>query len=433
MSFFIRNCRLSLPQDTWGYLLILIVVIVAALIRDINLLIILAGLMLGPLLFSWQVVRTTLSRLQCRRRLPDAVYPGELITVEVTVSNPRTRLDSWGLLVRDRYRFVSASRNGSQPGREVCAQAFVPHVRAGDSQTTVYRGRLYERGRYEVGPLEISTRVPVGLIRGTITVPKSVDYLLVYPRLGTVQSRWKELVKVERIGQGSSRRSQGQIEGDFFGLRDWRTGDSQRWIHWRSSAKRNSLVVRQFEQSRNQNFVLLLDLCTTNQAAAELAISFAATVVVEHCRRGGGNLVLGVGGFQVRFVRGFASNAVVHEALEVLAEAETTSDDRMPEILDKGMNSVAADDRVFIVATTPLDLRDTTRFAAIWRDRQKRNVLSKAICIDVTGHSFGDFFSFDDAANGGARSPIGHSLPGQPDAGPTHGNRSPAEAIEVGR
>jgi uncharacterized protein (DUF58 family) len=396
MSMLTKKCHTSLPRDTWAYIGILAVVVVAAMIREINLLFILAGLMLGPLLVSWQVIRSTLSKLQCRRKLPAAVYPGELFAVEITVTNQRKRLDSWALMIRDRFHRVSDVESVKETCPPVVARAFLAHVRVGSTQTTMYRGQLFERGRYDVGPLEISTRVPVGLVCGTITVPQTVNHLLVYPRLGIVHSRWKELVKVERIGQRSSRRHQGQMEGDFFGLRDWRSGDSQRWIHWRTSAKRSSLVVRQFEQSRNQNFVLLLDLHTQDTAAAELAISFVATIVVDHCRRGGGNLIMGIAGRQVRFVRGPASNAVVHEALEVLAEAQTTKKDNLAEIVDKALSSVTTDDRVFLIGAGPLDMRDTKRLKQMGKDRHQRTGLANAVCIDVTDRSFSELFSFED-------------------------------------
>ena len=61
---------------------------------------------------------------------------------------------------------------------------------------------------------------------------------------------------------------------------------------------------------------------TAEQAEqVEKAISFAATVVSDHCRRGGGRLTLGVAGQTPRLLRGTASSPLLNDALELLAEA----------------------------------------------------------------------------------------------------------------
>jgi uncharacterized protein (DUF58 family) len=407
------RCQISLPKETWGYCVILVVIIVGAMIREINLLIILSSLMIGPLVVSWQVVRMTLHGLDCKRKLSDTAYPGELMTVSLEVTNPRKRLDSWSLVIQDQ--FVRRPPKGvTVSSKRATAKAFLPFVKTKETTATTYRGRLWQRGRYEIGPIKISTRIPIGLVCGSITIANSTDQLLVYPRLGIVSNHWKEIVKIDQMGQRTSRRNQGQLEGDFYGLRGWRTGDSQRWIHWRSTAKRNEIVVKQFEQSLNQNFVLLLDLSLDESKVehsvedslprtgpsqldrVELAISFVATIVVEHCRRNGGNLVLGVAGHEPAIVRGPASNALVQEALEVLADTRATTTDRLAGVMDDGMTTVSIDDRVIIVSVNPVDLHDTHRFSPIWNDVRKRRTLTQAICVDVSDSDFAKWFTYDE-------------------------------------
>ena len=57
-------------------------------------------------------------------------------------------------------------------------------------------------------------------------------------------------------------------------------------------------MVLQFEQSRNRDVALLLDLWQPDQPTAadrenvELAVSFAATVVADLCRKGDSNVYL---------------------------------------------------------------------------------------------------------------------------------------------
>jgi uncharacterized protein (DUF58 family) len=395
-----RRCRFSVPKTTWAYVLILAVIVVGAVMREINLLIILAGLMSGPLLISWQLIRTTLDRLSVHRRTPVGVFPETPFVVEVEVSNTRRRLDSWALRIEDRFR-----RSTSGPAMpHAQARCLIPHLPAGQQRSVSYRATLPTRGRYRLGPLRISTQVPVGLLKGQVTFDQTND-ILVYPRLGQLQSNWTQMVRFDKPGPRSFQRRQGPVEGDFFGLREWRAGDSRRWIHWRSSAKRNQLVVRQFEQHRNQDQVILLDLGrsavrgTDDQAAwdtIEKAISFTATVIAAQCRRGTGGITLAVAGSQTRLLRGSASSALLTDALELLADAAPTARDPLPELIRETLAATTGQDRLLIVALQPIDPHDLRRFPYAAPESIASTRLAKALCVDASTPQFDNLFGWDE-------------------------------------
>lgn len=390
-----RRCRIAIPLETWAYLLILTVVIVGAFMREINLLIILGGLMIGPLLISWQMVRLTLRNLEVKRRPPSSVFAGETIAVDLTVHNPRKRLDAWSLVLEDRIRPVQPARGPSRVGR-----LLLPYVPAGEKRVVTYRGAIQSRGRYRLGPLRVSTGMPLGLLQGYVSFRETHEFL-VYPKLGELTQKWSELVNVDRFGQRSWRRNQGPIEGDFYGLRDWRAGDSRRWIHWRSSAKRNELVVRQFEQHRTQDFVVVLDLWqpatnsddTQRHQAIETAISFVATIVADQGHKAAGHLVLGVSGRSPRIVYGPASATLITESLEVLTEAGPSKEDNLPSLLGDVLQRVSGDDRFVMVTTRPQVLNDSQRFGKLTEDPRFRLAISRLIAVDVTSQKFAECFS----------------------------------------
>ena len=356
------RCHVAIPRETWAYITILGVVVVGAMMREINLLLILAGLMAVPLAISWRMVRSTLQDLELERKLPRTVFPGERLPVEIEVNNRRRRLDSWALVLEDRVQLCP-------PGPQLpklLSRTLIPHVAAGSSATTEYTCRLDRRGRHRLGPVRLKTRVPLGLLQGYLTI-RQMDDVIVYPKLGRLSAQWMELAKVDRLGQQSSRRQQGPVEGDFYGLRDWRAGDSRRWVHWRSSAKRDTLLVRQFEQQRSEDFILLLDLSTSASLqrsaeefaeVVERAISFVATVTAEECRRSTGFLILGVAGETVQQVRGPASSALLDDALELLAEVRPSAKDQLPELLHQVLPSAASEDRLTIVSLHAINMID---------------------------------------------------------------------------
>ena len=58
---------ITVCREGWYYLLVLGLVFCGAMLREVNLLLILAGLLLGPLLFNLRAVVVTLRNLEVRR------------------------------------------------------------------------------------------------------------------------------------------------------------------------------------------------------------------------------------------------------------------------------------------------------------------------------------------------------------------------------
>ena len=62
--------RAWLTREGWYYLAVLAFIIGGAVLRSVNLLVILAGMMIAPLLFNWRLVMASLMGLSIRRKLP---------------------------------------------------------------------------------------------------------------------------------------------------------------------------------------------------------------------------------------------------------------------------------------------------------------------------------------------------------------------------
>jgi uncharacterized protein (DUF58 family) len=192
------------------------------------------------------------------------------------------------------------------------------------------------------------------------------------------------------------------MEGEFHSLRDWRGGDSKRWIHWRTSARRNRLSIKQFERQQSQDMALLVELWLPPDADAddlrrvEEVISFAATVVANHCRRGSSRLLLGIAGSQQETVAGVTSMGLLEECLEELAVALPTSEDRLPQLLDDVLRSARPETRVVVLSTRPTDLSDTERFEAIWQKPCERATLGRVLCCAADSPEFKACFEAED-------------------------------------
>lgn len=389
-----KHRTLSICLEGWYYLAVLAFVIGGAILREINLLIVLAGLMAGPLLLSLRLARATLRKVDVTRRMPEVIGAGDLLVVDVTVKNRRRRLDSWAVVVEEAIERVGPSRGAEKTS----AQVLLPHVPADSSCTATYRGRIMRRGRYRFGPIAASTRFPLGLIKASATYGTSNE-LLVCPRLGQLSSKWTKWLQTEAVGAQASRRRHGLVEGDFYGLRDWRGGDSRSWIHWRTTARRGNLSVLQFERQVNQDLVIMLDLWEPEKPTSrqtenvELAVSFAATLLADRCFRGSSQITLATAAADVSVTDGAASKILMQETMEQLALAESTSSGNMPELLSRLLGKKRAGVRVVVVSTREVDLRDSDLFEQVWDDPQKRSHLRDVICINVGGEQVEELFT----------------------------------------
>ncbi len=364
-----RQRSTAVCPEGWYYLLVLSFVLCGAMLREVNLLLVLAGMLIGPLLLSWRMVVITLRGLDIQRRMPSGVCAGDPLVVNLQLDNGRSRIGSWAVSVEEQIdREDVADKYGLAPIRPL---VFFPYTPAGQSRGRAYRSVLSRRGRYRLGPLRVSTRFPFGLLRCTITLGET-QWLTVFPRLGRLTGQWRLRQREALEGAQHRRWRHSRVEGDFFGVRDWRSGDSRRRINWRSSARHGTLVVSQFERPHNRNVAVLVDLWQPEEPGpehletVELAVSFAATVVTDLCRKGGSNLLLGsldASGEAGRpqWTSGSASGALLREAVEQLALAEAHHQDRLAELLAAASQRIEPDSEVILIGTRPTGPSDAAR------------------------------------------------------------------------
>lgn len=387
-----RQRQTAVCREGWYYLLVLGIVLAGAMARDVNLLLILAGMLAGPIILSHRAVVLTLRGLKAERKVPQTVCAGDLLVASVSLANTRRRIGSWAVVVEEQIR-----RETDHAHEEPIRPALLfPYLPAGQSRKAIYRGRLTRRGRYRLGPLRLSTRFPFGLVGRTITLAQTDD-LIVCPRLGELTRRW--LTRRHESFAGTHRRERRHgTEGDFYGVRQWRPGDSRRWIHWRTSARLGELVVRQFEQPRNRDVAVLVDLWQPEHPQpqhldnVELAVSFAATVVTELCRQGSGHLTLGTTGSPPQCTGGPVSAVLLQDAMERLAVAEAESEDRLAELIELALGEIEPGTEVVLVSTRPVDLTDRERFAALWADPARSAMARRIRCLDTSGDQLDDYF-----------------------------------------
>ncbi len=191
----------------------------------------------------------------------------------------------WGVAPRDLLVFAGA--DGPTTSRPL---AWVEHVPARGQATVPCEWRTRRRGRRTKLELRVASTFPLGWWQASARFDAPIDWLSL-PRVARLDFDDLELRR--------RRREQGRVaharrgDDEFYALRDARPGDSPHWVHWRSSARRGKLVVRELRgEERPEKRVTLLGWTDrrigangTNDAF-EHAVALTAALVERHARQG---------------------------------------------------------------------------------------------------------------------------------------------------
>ena len=399
----------SLTREGVIFITVVLLLFLGASLREVNLLLLLASLLCCVFLVTWRLGRRTLRDLKVRRILTSQCYAGEMFVVTLELENTRKKLPAWAVVVEDSLQFGNGNdRNNGMNGigkRVLRPAVFFEYVPALEKRKKTYAGILPQRGRYQLGTLTLSTRFPCGLfrIRREMNDSGKTSTLTILPRLGKLSSHWLARAHEATETRHRLRFRPSRVSGEFLGLRNWRSGDLRRWIHWRASVRHGQLVVRQFEQHRNHDATVLLDLYQPETPGVremeniELAVSLAATLLTEMSRHGVTNLSLGVyDPVEQRAVLldGPVSTPLLDSMLEALATIEPTSQDMLQELFRSATAGMEQRGDIFLISPRALDVASTTRLDELRGDSRFRQMIGRIRVTDTSNPELSDFFTY---------------------------------------
>jgi uncharacterized protein (DUF58 family) len=121
-----------------------------------------------------------------------------------------------------------------------------------------YRIEPHERGDWETGWLYVRYRSGLGLTECWARAPL-IQTVRIYPALRTGEEQQIYLARSRQIDLQLRRAQQRGLGRDFESLREYREGDDLRDICWTATARRGSLVTRQYQTERSQPVWIVLD------------------------------------------------------------------------------------------------------------------------------------------------------------------------------
>lgn len=323
-----------------------------------------AAMLVISLLWAWVNVRWTQVRYELKT---PRVQAGGNAEESITIQNSSWLPKLW-VEIRDDSTLFGRRGNGALS------------LGGYERQTLILITPCERRGEFTIGPMSLISGDPFGLFkrRRKLLINEKV---IVYP----------SVVPLFSFGQLPGDLPGGNVRGqrayvttpNASGVRDYRSGDAIRQIHWRSSARLRRLMVKEFDLDPLSESWLVLDLDMNAQAGLSLdsteecgvtvAASLANYLLDQHREVG-----LVTQGHTIVTDRG---NRQLHKLLELLAVIHSRSTVPLEELV--ASEGARFTREAVVVIITPAT--DESALAA-WQLLQARGLAAVAVLLDAQSY-----------------------------------------------
>lgn len=237
---------------------------------------------------SWLWARYSLTGVEYHRELADdRVFSGDTVRMHIRVTNRKLLPLAWldiedSMADRLRIREREITPSG-QPGLAVLR--ITTAMRWYERVTWNLTVECPARGYFAIGPVELRSADAFGFFQQRERIA-DIDHITVYPAIANLD---RILVPARHLfGEQKIRRPILTDPMRTIGIRDYRPEDSFRHIHWKATARAQSLQTKIFEPTTSIQFGIFLNLDTFERYwegldfdRAEGAIITAATIAAQ--------------------------------------------------------------------------------------------------------------------------------------------------------
>ena len=270
------DLTLGMPRLTrrgWAVLVVAAVAVIVAFSVGWRDLLYVGCVLAALVLVSALSVRARVASLSAtRRNSPEVISVGERTHVQVQVTNAAW-LRSSPQLWRD------LTPRGFEPRPFEVLPSLGARGEATARHRLDYSLEARERGSFSIGPLVVERSDPFGLTMHERLVGDAAP-LTVLPRITPLEGAVSGRTSIADTAVPAWKTGHGH---DDVIARDYRAGDALRHVHWRATAHRGELMVRQEQSQDEARAVVLLDTrreSYPSAAAFEWAVEYAASLLV---------------------------------------------------------------------------------------------------------------------------------------------------------
>ena len=329
----------------WGFVFTFTIVSlgVSAFNTSVNLLYVLFAALAGMFILGLPLMFINMVGLRVQRKAPAAAVDGEDLVVALAFRRRWRLPGSFGLVVSDL---------ASPPGALQIPQLRLLRVGSRGSEDVEYTVSNPRRGIYRWQAVRVTSAFPLG-VTSLCRDLHAGGRLVVYPRLGAIR---RPLFNEGDFGERRTERRSAIRDplSEFRTLREYRSGDNPRLIHWKTSARQRKLFVREFEPRSRPDIFLLVDTWLPERPSPvelerlETAVSFAATAARDLCRSGH-HVALAFFGQELVFVSPGSGTAHFFRLLEALAGLNPCREHSLVDLLNSPVVPRIQSERIVVV------------------------------------------------------------------------------------
>lgn len=267
-----RNRSLRLTSEGVCFVLLAVGIGVASINTGNNLLYLLFAMMLSLILISGILSEQCFKQIEVTRRLPPALFANESAAAAFVVTNISSRSPLFSLRLMDMTAGTAMDRG-----------IHVLHLAPSATTIRSYPLLVTRRGSYVLEGVKVFTRFPFGLFVKAATFPVRSD-MIVYPEIKALSPMLLQRLAAAGHDQPVPQRGPGSA---LHNLRLYQPGDDSRTIHWKTTARKSLLIVRETEVEDRRRVTIVLQARIPELSAGtdgdeqfEKAVSLTASLAI---------------------------------------------------------------------------------------------------------------------------------------------------------
>jgi len=182
-------------------------------------------------------------RHRIERRLPQTLFAGSPFQVLLRLTNRKRFFTSYSIILQDEDEWENK-----------IGRAHFIEVKPGETREQSYEAVFARRGPVSFRRAWLICRYPFGFSMNS-TGYDVLQTRLVYPKIIKVQ----EIPELRAGKFGDMERHSKGFGSGLYGLREYQFGESSRFIHWKTSARLNQLMIKEFEDEQKRRVSVVFE------------------------------------------------------------------------------------------------------------------------------------------------------------------------------